>query len=246
MTTDDPNDPNAALGAPAPTAYLAYTAFGVELYYDPNDLTDGTLNRPAEYADPSSPQVADVCGEMGRYRYAGAHGYQSDWLTLTGADPALPAITLQHLGYRRYQPAIGRFVQRDPIGLGGSLNCYAYVNATPVASVDPFGLKLEAQIVKVRSTIYVHFYDRTTDFWGCDHLKYDSTKIVNTHMDGWNNSTGTAVWADCAAVSKDRAEKYVTAFAEAVEKLDEETRKQMKRMLDRAGNGGKIFKPLAD
>ena len=46
--------------------------------------------------------------------------------------------------YVRYDPlhdhAIGRFLQRDPIGIRGGLNVYAYVRNSPVAYIDSSGL----------------------------------------------------------------------------------------------------------
>lgn len=42
---------------------------------------------------------------------------------------------------RYYNPAIGRYISSDPIGLeGGQLNIFNYVDANPVTGIDPVGL----------------------------------------------------------------------------------------------------------
>jgi RHS repeat-associated protein len=121
---------------------VSYTAFGELL--DSNGAPGG--------AAPSG---------LPRYQYAGAWGYESGLLTLSGADPDLPPITLQHLGWRWYQPNIGRFVQRDPVGVFGGINTYAYVANYPLAVIDPSGLYYEYDdIPNSDGTVTRHYYDR--------------------------------------------------------------------------------------
>jgi RHS repeat-associated protein len=42
---------------------------------------------------------------------------------------------------RDYLQAVGRYAQRDPLGLKAGRNSYAYVRALPLMKIDPFGLK---------------------------------------------------------------------------------------------------------
>ncbi|MDI1226180.1 MAG: DUF6531 domain-containing protein [bacterium] len=41
---------------------------------------------------------------------------------------------------RYYNPAIGRYISSDPIGLAGGLNTFGYVGQSPVMWIDPMGL----------------------------------------------------------------------------------------------------------
>ncbi len=93
------------------TRRLVYTAFGEKVY----DEGSGSALPP----------------EDTRYQYAGAWGYESD------AGQNLPFL---HVGYRYYDPSTGRFVQRDPIGIRGGLNIYAYVSNSPLGRADSAGL----------------------------------------------------------------------------------------------------------
>jgi RHS repeat-associated protein len=51
---------------------------------------------------------------------------------------------------RDYDPAVGRYVESDPIGLGGGSNTYAYAHASPSMNIDPHGLLVWSNRESVR------------------------------------------------------------------------------------------------
>jgi len=42
--------------------------------------------------------------------------------------------------YRTYDPATGRYITADPIGMMGGPNLFLYANANPIVHIDPLGL----------------------------------------------------------------------------------------------------------
>lgn len=56
----------------------------------------------------------------------------------TGREPDETGLIYYRARY--YDPTIGRFTQRDPVGLRGGVNQYGYVGGNPVNFTDPMGL----------------------------------------------------------------------------------------------------------
>jgi RHS repeat-associated protein len=48
--------------------------------------------------------------------------------------------TLHQNGHRDFDPAVGRYVESDPLGLEGGVNTYSYVLQNPLRYFDPDGL----------------------------------------------------------------------------------------------------------
>ncbi len=112
---------------------LSYTAFGEPV------LSDGQGGESVGGPLPAG---------LGRYGYAGGWGYETGGfdpaaglLVLQGPNTDLPPVVLQHVGARWYDGAVGRFLQRDPIGVAGGLNVYLYCRGNPLLFVDPSGLR---------------------------------------------------------------------------------------------------------
>jgi len=147
----DPNDGSVI----EKTAYLPGigqidVTSGNVTYYHADHLgtmrasTDGYGDVLGMYVYTAFGEIVHVDGTVGtRYQYAGESGYESGLLPAIdlGGGNSIPGLPWQHVGHRWYEPSTGRFLQRDPIGILGGLNVYAYVDSNPVLSSDPSGLQ---------------------------------------------------------------------------------------------------------
>ena len=96
----------------------------------------------ASYVQTSSSATSDV-GYGGYFEDAGTKMYQ--------------------VRNRFLHPGLGRWINRDPIGYGGGINLYGYVNGNPVNGVDYFGLKCvdeQLDFIKAESYEYFLMYER--------------------------------------------------------------------------------------
>jgi RHS repeat-associated protein len=91
------------------------------------DLTDSTGVTAKSYAYDAYGNIVDQTGTVDQpYTYTGR-----EFDAETG---------LYYYRARYYDPTIGRFLQKDPIGYPGDIKFYRYVRNNPIRFRDPYGL----------------------------------------------------------------------------------------------------------
>ena len=115
---------------------IAVTKAGSTFYYHQDglgtvtELTDTNGSVAKAYAYDAYGNILESPGTIDQpYAYTGRE-FDSE----TG---------LYYYRARYYDAPTGRFLQKDPIGLGGGLNLYQYVRSSPLNFNDPLGLKSE-------------------------------------------------------------------------------------------------------
>ena len=117
-----------------------------------------------------------------RYGYVGASGYEES----PAGSP--PDVEFVHVGARWYDPSTGRFLQRDPIGILGGINVYAYAANEPTAVVDPSGndfIMVEDQPSRGRRPAA---YDESPDLEG-ENSDPSGLALAAEHQKGKRRST---------------------------------------------------------
>jgi RHS repeat-associated protein len=113
---------------------------GVNIYYVHSDH----LNAPRKVSQPSSNTLVwrwdtDPFGTTAANQNpAGLGTFVYDWRFPGQMYMAETAVNQNY--FRDYDPAVGRFVESDPIGLQGGVNSYTYAFGNPSLNVDPSGL----------------------------------------------------------------------------------------------------------
>ena len=123
-----------------PIATLQPNGNGISVYYIHSDQ----LNAPRVITQPSTNTVAwrwdtDPFGTVAANQNPGGLGTFIYNLRFPGQ--YYQAETgLNYNYFRDYDPQTGRYIESDPIGLGGGINTYAFVEENPISRLDPFGL----------------------------------------------------------------------------------------------------------
>jgi RHS repeat-associated protein len=118
----DKVDEILAMQAGANTYYYHYDGLG-----SVTEITDDTGAIVENYTyDPYGTPSLTISTINNRYRFTGREYDEESGL--------------YHYRARAYSPAIGRFMQRDPIGILGGINLYAYVGNRPINYTDAYGL----------------------------------------------------------------------------------------------------------
>lgn len=92
-------------------------------------------------------------------RFIGARGVRSDFSS-----------GLIWMRERWYDPTLGRFISRDPVGLNGGTNRYSYCFNDPINYIDPFGLdpgdECECLDAKAERVLLADYTRMTREKWG--------------------------------------------------------------------------------
>ncbi|MES1209312.1 MAG: RHS repeat-associated core domain-containing protein, partial [Pseudomonadota bacterium] len=135
-----------------PVHELSSTEGTVSWVFEPGTLyplarqaSDGTVGVVRDYLGTPEALIADDGGVQ-------TLGFTATGLPADGASAATTAMPWRYEGqyaddetglhynrFRYYDPRLGRYISKDPLGVLGGLNLYAYV-ADPTAITDPFGL----------------------------------------------------------------------------------------------------------
>ncbi len=74
------------------------------------------------------------------------------------------SLGMSYYGYRFYSPALGRWINRDPLGEAGGINLYGFVQNNPVNRIDPWGLNWLDFLSTIKD-VYLGGKDASNDYY---------------------------------------------------------------------------------
>jgi RHS repeat-associated protein len=116
-------DLTSAVPASGSAAYYVFDAAGNTAQM--TNASGGVVNSYTYL--PFGEKLATTAGVANPFTYAGEYGVMDE------------GSGLYFMRHRWYSPALGRFIQEDPIGLDGGSNLYAYTGNGPTNDADPEG-----------------------------------------------------------------------------------------------------------
>jgi RHS repeat-associated protein len=120
--------------------------------------------------------------------------------------------------FRDYDPATGRYVESDPIGLaGGSASTYTYVGEDPIFSIDPLGLAGHHVFPQAN---YRNYSDAAKDV-------FDKSTIATKGRHGWSKAHSAY-----NAATRELSQNYCRASDVSPEKMTAEQAKDLLRLIE--------------
>jgi RHS repeat-associated protein len=133
-----------------PVALVDHTGMSPVIYFIQTDH----LNRPQKLTDGSAALVWDAVYQPFGEPYS-VSGPATNLLMFPGQFYDSETVLAQNW-HREYDATLGRYIQSDPIGLGGGINRYAYVGGNPFSKIDSRGLAANpiAELIAVLSKVF--------------------------------------------------------------------------------------------
>lgn len=216
------------------------TGGGVDIFYIHTDH----LNTPKKISRPSDNKL--------RWRWdstpfgTGTPNENPESLGTFGASLRLPGqiyfpeAGLHYNYFRDYDPATGRYVQSDPIGLRGGLNTFGYAYNSPGKYIDPFGLFVPTNVLPGRNentvicdgdgNLSIHIMPLTPLQDQCigDCLRlHERSHLTDVRIQNPTICTGQPRGLVATSSAHERRETEMKAFRASIKCLEDKLSKQV-------------------